>query len=265
MKRFISLLLLGISIFVYCEPVPITGRRQLHLIPESQMVALGLQSYNTVKDSVPSVKGTILSQQVTRVGNRIACAVDTFLKQNNQEKRIKNFKWQFTLFKDSSVNAWAMPGGGVGVYTGIVPYTQNDTGLAVVMGHEIAHVVAQHGDERMSQMLLVEFGGAALSVALANKPALTQQLALAAFGMGSQVGVILPYSRIEESEADRLGLIFMAMAGYNPNAAVPFWKRMMCASKGAPPEFLSTHPSDANRIKAIEKEIPEAMKYYKPR
>lgn len=264
MKRFISLTIVGVLVFIYCQPVPITSRKQLHLIPQSQMTSLGIQSYKQVKDSLKTITGTSESEEVTRVGKKITEAVAAFLKDKNESDRIKDFKWQYSLFQDSSINAWAMPGGGIGVFTGILPYTQNDTGLAVVMGHEVAHVIAQHGNERMSQLLLVQLGGVGLSVALSQKPELTQQLALAAFGLGSQIGLLLPYSRLQESEADRLGLIFMAIAGYNPNAAIAFWQRMAEASKGQkPPEFLSTHPEDEKRIEDIKKHIPEAMGYYK--
>jgi predicted Zn-dependent protease len=264
MKRFLSLTIIGIIIFISCQPVPITSRKQLHLIPQSQMTSLGIQSYKEVKDSLKTITGTSESEEVTRVGKKITEAVTTFLKQNNETDRVKGFKWQYSLFQDTTINAWAMPGGGIGVFTGILPYTQNDTGLAVVLGHEVAHVIAQHGNERMSQLLLVELGGAGLSVALSQKPQLTRQLALAAFGLGSQIGVLLPYSRLQESEADRLGLIFMAIAGYNPNAAIPFWERMAKVGEGKkPPELLSTHPGDKKRIEDIKKYIPEAMKYYK--
>ncbi len=264
MNRFISLTFIGVLLFIYCQPVPITSRKQLHLIPQSQMTSLGIQSYKQVKDSLKTITGTTQSEEVTRVGKQITGAVAEFLKEKNESDRIKDFKWQYSLFQDSSINAWAMPGGGIGVFTGILPYTQNDTGLAVVMGHEVAHVIAQHGNERMSQLLLVQLGGAGLSVALSQKPEITRQLALAAFGLGSQIGILLPYSRLQESEADRLGLIFMAIAGYNPNAAISFWERMAKVGEGKkPPELLSTHPGDEKRIEDIKKHIPEAMKYYK--
>ena len=158
-----------------------------------------------------------------------------------------------------------MPGGKVVAYTGILPITRDEQGLAVVLGHEIAHAIAEHGSERMSQGLLADLGGVALSEALKTKPEETRQLWMTAFGVGAQYGALLPFSRLQESEADRLGLIFMALAGYDPNGAVGFWERMASAKPGAaPPQFLSTHPSDATRIQAIRKDLPEAMRYYKP-
>jgi predicted Zn-dependent protease len=266
MKRIVSLIIAGIFIFTNCQSVPITKRKQLDLVPQSQMVSLGNQSYEQVKDSLKTVTGTPQAQEVATVAKNITNAVRTYLNQHNQSDRIKDFKWQYSLFEDTSVNAWAMPGGGIGVFTGILPFTKNDTGLAVVLGHEIAHIVAQHGDERMSQMLLVNMGGIGLSTALSTKPELTQKFALAAFGLGAQVGVLLPYSRLQESEADHLGLIFMSMAGYDPHAAIPFWERMMNATnRQEVPAFLSTHPNDKQRIQDIEKFIPEAMKLYKPK
>jgi len=198
---------------------------------------------------------------VKNVGRNIQGAVERYLSSQNNSGSLKGYQWEFTLFDDPAVNAWCMPGGKVGVFTGILPVTQDEAGLAVVLGHEIAHAIANHGNERMSQGLLVQLGSLALDEALSNKPDQTRQLAMAAFGVGSAVGVILPYSRLQETESDRLGLIFMAMAGYDPNVAVSFWTRMAEKSKGAPPDFFSTHPSDQKRIKGIKKHIPEAMKY----
>jgi predicted Zn-dependent protease len=177
--------------------------------------------------------------------------------------QLRDYRWEFNIVEDSSINAWCMPGGKVVVYTGIMPVVQNETGLAVVMGHEIAHAVANHGQERMSQGLIAQMGGMALSAALQKKPEQTQALFMTAYGVGAQVGALLPYSRLQESEADHIGLIFMAMAGYDPHGALDFWRRMANTGKGgAPPEFLSTHPSDETRIKKIEDLIPEAMTYY---
>jgi predicted Zn-dependent protease len=200
---------------------------------------------------------------VKRAGANIQKAVEQYMAQNNMSNQIANYQWEFNLIESDEVNAWCMPGGKVVVYTGILPITKDEGGLAVVMGHEIAHAVARHGDERMSQGLVTQLGGMALSAAVKDKPQETQQLWMAAFGLGAQYGFILPYSRLHENEADKLGLIFMAMAGYNPNQAVDFWQRMADMSGGqAPPEFMSTHPSNETRIRKIKEQIPEAMKYY---
>jgi predicted Zn-dependent protease len=201
---------------------------------------------------------------VQRAGTRIAKAVEQYFAQQKMSDRLKGYSWEFNLVNDKEANAWCMPGGKVVVYSGILPLTKDENGLAVVLGHEISHAVAQHGDERMSQGLITEMGGIALSAALSQKPAQTQQLFMSAYGAGTQVGVLLPYSRLQESEADRLGLIFMAMAGYDPRGAVPFWQRMAAAHPGgSPPVLLSTHPADRKRIEDIEKLMPDALKYYK--
>jgi predicted Zn-dependent protease len=185
------------------------------------------------------------------------------MKANGLGRMVANYKWEFALIEDDSVvNAFCMPGGKIGVYTGILPVTQNATGLAVVVSHEVAHAVANHSGERMSQLLLTQLGGAALSQAIQQKPSETQELLMLAYGVGANVGVLLPFSRQHESEADRIGLILMAQAGYNPEAAVPFWQRMAARGQGAPPEFLSTHPSHATRIDDLNKWMPEALGYY---
>src|SRR5580765_5920267 len=190
--------------------------------------------------------------RIKRVGARIQAAVEQYARDNNKTKDLAGYAWEFNLVESKEVNAWCMPGGKVVFYTGIMPICQDDDGVAVVMGHEVAHAVAKHGAERMSENLVVQGGGAALSAALASKPTQTQQLWMSAFGAGAQYGVMMPFERGQESEADHLGLIFMAMAGYDPHGAVTFWQRMSQASGGAsPPEFLSTHPSDANRIAKI--------------
>jgi predicted Zn-dependent protease len=203
------------------------------------------------------------ANMIKQVGGRIQNAVTTYLARNNMSGQLDGFVWEFNLVENKEVNAWCMPGGKVVVYTGILPVTRNETGLAVVMGHEIAHAVARHSSERMSQALLTQLGGQTLAAALQNKSQQTQQVWMSLFGAGAQLGAILPYSRLQESEADHLGLIFMAMAGYDPNEAVPFWQRMSENAGAKPPEFLSTHPSDATRLEKIKSEIPEAMKYYK--
>jgi predicted Zn-dependent protease len=200
---------------------------------------------------------------VKRIGFNVQNAVQRYFAENNRAEQLDGYNWEFNLIESADVNAWCMPGGKVVVYTGILPLTQDESGLAVVMGHEIAHAVAEHGNERMSQILLTQLGGMALSEALGSQPQQTRDLWLGVYGLGAQVGVLLPYSRTHESEADRLGMVFMALAGYDPNVAIGFWERMAAHNQGqAPPEFLSTHPSDKTRIEDIKKYLPEAMRYY---
>ncbi|MGD0078588.1 MAG: M48 family metallopeptidase [Sedimentisphaerales bacterium] len=248
-----------------CSQVALTGRKQLNFVPDSMMNSMSLQSYKEFLTSNKLSTDARQTRMVKDVGVKIQKAVEKYCAENNLSSRIKSYQWEFNLVEDPNVNAWCMPGGKVVVYTGLMPVAQNEAGLAVVMGHEIAHAIARHGSERMSQGLLVEFGGMALSEALANKPEQTKDLFMKSYGLGTQVGVLLPYSRVHENEADRMGLIFMAMAGFNPNEAVSFWERMAAASKGQKPiELLSTHPADSTRINNINRLIPEAMRYYKP-
>jgi predicted Zn-dependent protease len=249
-----------------CATVPITGRRQLDIIPDGEMMAMSYQQYGEFLQANKVSADAEKTAMVKRVGVRIQGAVEQYFANQGMSNQLRDYQWEFNLIESEEVNAWAMPGGKVVVYSGLLPVAKTEAGLAVVMGHEIAHAVAKHGDERMSQALLTQLGGVALSEALKEKPEKTQQLWLSVYGVGAQVGVLLPYSRTQESEADHLGLIFMAMAGYDPNEAIVFWERMSAQkSGGAPPEFLSTHPSDSTRINNMRKLIPEAMKYYKPR
>lgn len=263
MKHLISFFLIA-ALYMACSTVPITGRRQLSIIPNSQLLPLSYQSYDQVLDSAQIVTGTAESAMIKEVGNNIQLAVEEYMRNNNLTEELEGFDWEFNLIKaDDMVNAWAMPGGKVAFYTGILPICQDETGVAVVMGHEIAHAIANHGGERMSQGLVQQGLGAGLSIALAQQPQLTQQLAMTAFGLGSSVGYVLPHSRSQESEADQIGLIFMAIAGYDPREAPEFWERMQANSGGgSPPEFLSTHPAPNRRIKDLEKLIPEALVYY---
>ncbi|WP_046243397.1 M48 family metallopeptidase [Hymenobacter terrenus] len=249
-----------------CTTVPITGRSQLSLVSDSEVNSLAATQYREVIAKGPLSTNSQYVSMVRRVGQRIQAGVETYFRQQNAQDQLTGYKWEFNVIQDDKQqNAWCMPGGKVAVYTGILPVTQDETGLAVVMGHEIAHAVAKHGSERMSQSLIQQLGGQALSVALANNAPATKEMALQAFGVGSQVG-LLKYGRNQETEADHLGLIFMALAGYNPDGAVAFWQRMdASASAAAPPEFLSTHPSNGTRIADIQRELPEARKYYKPR
>ena len=248
-----------------CSQVPITGRQQLNLVPDSLINSMSLDSYREFLAQHKLSTDAQQTQMVRRVGGRIQKAVERYSAQNNLSDRLKGYQWEFNLVEDKAVNAWAMPGGKVVVYTGLLPVAQTEAGLAVVMGHEVAHVFARHGSERMTQGLLVDFGGIALSKALETRPAATRDLFMRSYGVGTQVGVLLPYSRLQESEADRLGLIFMAMGGYNPNEALSFWERMAASQEGPrPPEILSTHPAGSTRIRNIRELIPEAMQYYRP-
>lgn len=264
MKKYLSItLFFCLLVTLSCSKVPVTGRKQFTLVPDGMINSMSLSQYKEVlKENKVVTTGTDV-QMVKTVGQRVAAAVETYLRQNKAADQVKDFKWEFNLLESKEVNAWCMPGGKVAVYTGILPITQNETGLAVVMGHEIAHAVARHGSERMSQGLVQQFGAIGLAVAMKDKPAQTQALFQQAYGIGSTVAVMLPFSRTQESEADKLGLIFMAMAGYNPQEAVPFWQRMSKGGGAKPPELLSTHPSDATRIKDIQKFLPSALKYYK--
>ena len=254
-----------VAIAAGCATVPVTGRSQLNLIPSTQIHAMSAQQYGEFLKQNPASQDAAGTARVRHVGQRIQDAVERYMAQNGLSGRLAGYEWEFNLVENQAVNAWCMPGGKVVVYTGILPVTRDDQGLAVVMGHEIAHAIAEHGSERMSQQLVAQLGGVALSEALRSKPQQTQQLWMAAFGAGAQYGALLPFSRLQESEADRLGLIFMAMAGYDPKAAPAFWERMAESKEGAsPPEFMSTHPSDATRIRKLGELIPEAMRYYQP-
>lgn len=267
MKRLLQSIGIAIITIVFlqtCSTVPLTGRSQLNMIPSSEMLSMSYQQYDEFLKTNKLSNNTAEVNMVKRVGGNIKNAVEKYLSANNLTSRLDGYKWEFNLVEDDQINAWCMPGGKVVVYTGILPVTKDEAGLAVVMGHEIAHAIAEHGNERMSQQLLQQVGAVGLMVAMKDEPAQTQALWLSVYGVGTTVGVILPYSRTQESEADHLGLIFMAMAGYDPYQAPEFWKRMAASKQGGqPPEFLSTHPSDQTRIKDITSWIPEAMKYYK--
>jgi predicted Zn-dependent protease len=267
MKRFFTLLPLAF-IILSCHRNPITGRSQLSLVSENEVQAMALTEYKEFIETNKVVNSTKDAESVKRVGNRIITAITQYYQQNGLSKELTGYKWEINLVDSKEVNAWCMPGGKIVVYTGLLKVTQTDAALAVVMGHEIAHALARHGSERMSQSLVQEMGGVALSVAVANKPTETQNLFMSAYGVGSQVGVILPFSRKNELEADKLGLQFSALAGYNPREAITFWKRMAAASAASTqqtPEFLSTHPADETRIKQLEGIMNEIIaKYYKP-
>src|SRR5690606_32996234 len=234
--------------FSSCFKNPVTGRSSLSLIDQGTMSQLSHQEYNKFLAGNKAEKGTADAQLVNKVGNRLVSAIQQYFNQKGQSNALSGYQWEFNVVQQNVANAWCMPGGKVVVYKGIFPITQDEAGLAVVMGHEIAHAIAQHGNERMSQALVQEAGGMALSVALANQPAQTRALFNTAYGLGTTLGGTLPYSRKHESEADEMGLIFMAMAGYNPNEALGFWQRMARQKGQNIPEILSTHPSNNTRI-----------------
>ena len=267
MIRKITTLFVLATTFVACSRNPITGREQAHLVSESELQSMATQQYQQFlsQNHVVSTSADRDAEMVRRVGQRVASAVTKYFNQQGQGSTLNGYHWEYNLVQNKEANAWCMPGGKIVVYTGLLPITQNEAALAMVLGHEISHAVLQHGNERMSQGLIQQLGGVALSVAVSNQPAQTQDLFLSAYGVGSQVGVMLPFSRKQELEADRYGMIFGAMAGYNPREAIALWQRMEKASEGqAPPEFLSTHPSAGNRIAQLEKYLPEALKYYQP-
>lgn len=253
--RFVLAALLAAALAA-CSTVPETGRSQIMLVDSGQAAQLGAQQFEQLKKKEPISHDPKLNEMVTEVGRKIAQVVD-----------IPNAKWEFVVFdKPDTPNAFALPGGKVGVYSGLFKVVQNKAQLAAVLGHEIGHVVARHGSERMSQGMLVQLGGVALQAALDSKSGTTQQLAMAAYGLGSQIGVLLPYSRKQELEADHLGMLYMARAGYDPHQAIELWKNFAeytAKQGGSPPEFLSTHPLDEHRIKNLEKYLPEAMKAYR--
>jgi len=252
-SALLTMILAGV---IACTTVPVTGRRQLLLLSEGEELQMGLSAYQEVLKKARLSSDPAATEQVRRVGRRIAAATGR-----------TDYQWEWSLLEDKQANAFCLPGGKVAVYTGILPITRDDAGLAAVLGHETAHAIARHGGERVSQGLLVQVGLAATQVALARSdPAMVQQVT-ALLGAGTTVGLLLPWSRTQESEADHLGLIFMAKAGYDPHAARDLWVRMAEAAKGSarPPEFLSTHPAEETRIRQIEGWLPEALQYYQPR
>ena len=259
--KFLFAVLLS-ALLISCGSVPFTGRRQLQLVSNNEVIALSLQQYQEFMRTAPVERGTADAQMVSRVGTRIANAVETFYKNNGYESEPANYSWEFNLVVNNSVNAFAMPGGKIVIYTGLLPVTKTEDALAVVVGHEIAHVIAQHSTERLSQQVALQYGGAIAGGLLGNSQAM-QQLGSTVFGLGAQYGVMLPYARKQEYEADEIGLIVMAMAGYDPRTAVPFWTRMSESGGASVPEFLSTHPTDSKRIANIEKIMPNVMQYYK--
>ncbi len=264
-SRMIALVtgsLLMALLVVACATVPLTGRRQLSLIPDSQMNALSFQQYDEVLAASQLSTDARQTAMIQRVGEGIQHAVEQYMAQNGLSAILEGYEWEFHLIESDQVNAWCMPGGKVAFYTGILPVCQDEAGVAVVMGHEVAHAIAKHGAERMSHGMIAQLGGMALNEAIKDKPEQTQALYMSAFAIGAQYGAMLPFSRQHESEADHMGLIFMAMAGYDPRVAPVFWERMAALGGQKPPEWMSTHPSDATRVQQLNEWMPEALQYY---
>lgn len=255
-----------IALVVSCAKNPFTGKSTLALVPNSEILPSAFAQYGTFLKENKVIAGTSDANRVTNVGTKIKNAAEKWLNANGYQGYLKDYQWEYKLVESKEVNAWCMPGGKIVVYSGILPITKDDAGLATVLGHEVSHALANHGQQRMSAGMLQQLGAAGVGVALSGKSAETQQLAMTAYGATTEIGGMLPFSRSHETEADQIGLTLMAIAGYNPEQAVVFWSRMSAASGGkAPPEFMSTHPSDATRIANLKKLVPvakaEAAKY----
>lgn len=259
MKNKIAIILSCFFLVVSCKTNPFTGEKNLNFVSNSQIFPMAFQQYDQLLSEAKVVRGTPEAQMIKNVGNKIATAAKRYLDANGYQGYLQGYEWEYNLIDEETVNAWAMPGGKIAFYTGILPIAKDETGVAAIMAHEVAHALADHGAQRMSAAQLQQLGAVAGSVALSGKSQQTQQIFSQAYGLGSQLGVMLPFSRGHESEADRIGLTLMALAGYNPSEAANLWRRMKASSDGAaPPEFLSTHPSTDTRIRNIEKWAPQA-------
>lgn len=263
MKQKMIGILIAVLLLSGCSSVLLTGRRQLALVSDAEVLSLSDSSYRAFIATASMSKKTTQSTMVNRVGTRIANAVATYLQQEGKTELMNGYDWSFKLVVDTAVNAFCMPGGKIVVYEGLLPVTQSETGLAVVIGHEVAHAIAKHANERMSQQMATSLGLSMVDAIIPQKNALLKAYAPAVLGLGAEYGIMLPYSRKQEYEADHLGLIFMAMAGYDPSEALSFWSRMAANSKTSMPEILSTHPSDEKRIANLQKLLPAAQVYYK--
>ena len=266
MKKSILIYVLATMLFLSCATNPFTGKNTLALVPNSEILPSAFAQYGAFLKENKVVSGTSDANRVVNVGTKIKNAAEKWLNANGYKGYLNDYKWEYNLVDSKEVNAWCMPGGKIVVYSGILPITKDDAGLATVLGHEVSHALANHGQQRMSAGLLQQLGAVGVAAATGGKSAETQQIAMTAYGATTQLGGLLPFSRSHESEADKIGLTLMAIAGYNPDQAVVFWSRMSSASSGnKPPEFLSTHPSDATRIAALKKLVPyakaEALKF----
>lgn len=265
MKKLLSIAALGL-LFAACSQNSITGRKQLSILPESELRSMAQTEYQQFlsQNKVVSTSASKDAEMVRRVGQRLVNAINSYYSSKGLTEELAGYQWEYNLVDSKEVNAWCMPGGKIVVYTGLLPVTQNEAALAVVMGHEITHALAHHGNERMSQQMVAQGIGVVGGV-LTSGNAQVSNIFNNIYGPGAQVGVLLPNSRKQELESDRYGLIFTAMAGYNPQEAIPLWERMKKMSEGnRPPEFLSTHPAEDTRIDKLKQMMPEALKYYKP-
>jgi predicted Zn-dependent protease len=259
MKKVVCFLVLYILLFVgSCATNPFTGKKTIALVPDSEIFPSAFQQYGQFLAENKVISGTKDAQRVENVANKIKIAAERWLTANGKGSYLTNYKWEYKLVESKELNAWCMPGGKIVVYTGILPVCKDDAGLAAVLGHEVSHALANHGQQRMSAGLLQQLGGVGVAVATGNKSPETQQMIMQAYGVGSQVGVMLPFSRDHESEADMIGLTLMAIAGYNPESAVTLWERMSALGGQAPPEILSTHPSNQTRIDNLRTLLPSA-------
>jgi predicted Zn-dependent protease len=258
-KGFLSVSAMLFILVCACTTNPFTGKKDLNFVSNAEIFPAAFQQYNQFLTENKVVKGTSAAQQVVNVGQKIRAAAETYLNANGYQGYLEGYQWEYNLVEDPSVNAWCMPGGKIVVYTGILPITKNEAGLATVMGHEVAHALVNHGAQRMSAAQLQQLGAVGVSVAASGRSESTQQILAQAYGLGSELGVMLPFSRKHELEADEIGLILMAIAGYNPDESISFWQRMEAGAGGsAPPEFLSTHPSGNTRLSNLKNLIPKA-------
>lgn len=261
-KKQVVTLTAALLMLAGCGSVPVTGRRQVLLVSDQEVLSSSLTQYKDYMKTAPRSASKVQSAMVTRVGQRIAAATEQYLRSHGLADEVKNFAWEFNLVKDNQINAFCMPGGKIVVYEGLMKLVSSDDELAVVVGHEVAHAVAKHSNERMSQQILAQYGAQVLNQSLSQKSAAIQAIANNVYGIGAQYGMMLPFSRKHESEADYMGLIFMTMAGYNPDVAVGFWQKMSAGGGAGVPEFMSTHPSDATRIRDIQAALPAIKAEY---
>ena len=263
MKKELSVYVLSLLMLAGCSSVPLTGRKQLLLVSDQEVLSSSLTQYKDYIKSAQKSTNATQTAMVLRVGKNIATATERYLRSNGLSAEIKDFSWEFNLVKSDEINAFCMPGGKIVVYEGLMKLVSSDDELAVVLGHEVAHAVAKHSNERISQQMLAQYGAQLLGESLSQKSEIVQAIASTVYGVGAQYGVTLPFSRKHETEADYMGLILMTMAGYNPDKAVTFWQKMSASSGRKVPEFMSTHPSDARRISDIQKELPAIKAKYR--